>query len=467
MKIQLIIFAIGILISNMLFGQNITGQWNGILNVQGTKLRIVFNISKTDTGLSSTMDSPDQGAKGIPVTSASFENQVLKLAVANLGVEYQGTLDKDNVIVGDFKQRGMSFPLNLSKEIVEKEKPVRPQEPKKPYSYYEEEVTFENAKAGFQLAGTLTLPSKEGNFPAVVLITGSGPQNRDEELLGHKPFLVLSDFLTKNGIAVLRFDDRGTAASKGDFKTANSLDFASDVEAGLDFLKNRKEINKKKIGLIGHSEGGIIAPMLASSSKDIAFIVLLAGTGIPGDQLLLLQQELIGKDSHISDTGLKTIKTINKGAFEIVVKSTNSEQLKTDLTNYITQVIKENPDAMDSKGMNQDKFIKMQVDQIASPWMQYFIKYNPAETLEKVKCPVLAINGEKDLQVPPKENLEAIKNALIKGGNKKVTTIELPNLNHLFQECKTGSPAEYATIEQTFSPIALTEILKWIQMQTN
>lgn len=467
MKIQLIIFSIGILISNMLFGQDITGQWNGILNVQGTQLRLVFNISKTDAGLSSTMDSPDQGAKGIPVTSTSFENQVLKLAVTNLGVEYQGTLDKDNVIVGDFKQRGMSFPLKLSKEIVEKEKTVRPQEPKKPYSYYEEEVTFENAKAGIQLAGTLTLPSKEGIFPAVILITGSGPQNRDEEIMGHKPFLVLSDFLTKNGIAVLRFDDRGTAASKGDFKTANSLDFASDVEAGVDFLKTRKEINKKKIGLIGHSEGGIIAPMVANNSNDVAFIVLLAGTGISGDKLLLLQQELIGKASGISDADLQKVKSINIGAFEIVAKSTNLEQLTTDLTSYLKQVLKDNPNDQKPEGMSEDDFVKLQVNQIANPWMLFFIKYNPAIALEKVKCPVLAINGEKDLQVPPKENLEAIKNALAKGGNKKVTTIELPNLNHLFQECKTGSPAEYATIEQTFSPIALTEILNWIQMQTN
>ncbi|HEX7584902.1 MAG TPA: alpha/beta fold hydrolase [Prolixibacteraceae bacterium] len=466
MKIQLIVFTIGILIANMLFGQNITGQWNGILKVQGTQLRIVFNINKTETGLSSTMDSPDQGAKGIPVTSTSFENPTLKLAVSNLGVEYQGTLDKDNVIVGNFKQGGMSFPLNLSREMVEKEKPVRPQEPTKPYSYYEEEVNFANAKAGITLAGTLTLPKKEGIFPAVILITGSGPQNRDEELMGHKPFLVLSDYLTKNGIAVLRFDDRGTAASTGDFKTATSLDFASDVEAGVAFLKTRKEINKKKIGLIGHSEGGIIAPMVASSSKGIAFIVLLAGTGIPGDQLLLLQQELIGKVRHISDTDLNTAKTINKGAFEIVIKSTSTEQLKTELTNYIKQALKDNPDAEKPKGMDQDEYIKMQVDQITNPWMRYFIKYNPAEALEKVKCPVLALNGEKDLQVPPKENLEAIKNALAKGGNKKFTAIELPGLNHLFQECKTGSPAEYATIEQTFSPTALTEILKWIQIQT-
>ncbi len=466
MKIQLIVFAIGILIANLVFGQDITGQWNGILKVQGTQLRIVFNITKIENGFISTMDSPDQGAKGIPVTSTRFESQTLKLAALNLGIEYEGVLDKNNNVVGNFKQGGMSFPLNLSKEIAQKEKIVRPQEPTKPYPYYEEEVSFKNAKAGITLAGTLTLPKKEGRFPVVILISGSGPQNRNEELMGHKPFLVLADYLTKNGIAVLRFDDRGTAASTGDFKTATTPDFATDVEAGVAYLQTRKEIDKKKIGLIGHSEGGIIAPMVAVNSKDISFIVLLAGTGIPGDQLLLLQQELIGKDSHLSDAYLKLVKTINTGAFDIVSKSISTEQLKTDLTSYINQVIKDNPEAEKPKSMSQDDFVKLQVNQITSPWMVYFIKYNPAIALEKVKCPVLALNGEKDLQVPPKENLEAIKNVLTKGGNKKVTAIELPGLNHLFQECKTGSPAEYATIEQTFSPTALAEVLKWIQTQT-
>jgi pimeloyl-ACP methyl ester carboxylesterase len=466
MKIQIIAFILGVFAATLAFGQNITGPWNGILKVQGTQLRIVFNINKVENGYSSTMDSPDQHATGIPVTSTSFENSTLKLAVPNLRIEYEGILDNNNIIVGNFKQGGMSFPLNLSKETVEKEKFVRPQEPTKPYSYYDEEVRFENAKAGITLAGTLTLPSKAGVFPAVILISGSGPQNRDEELMGHKPFLVLSDYLTKNGIAVLRFDDRGTAASTGNFKTATSKDFASDVEAGVAYLQTRKEINKRKIGLVGHSEGGMIAPMVASNSKNISFIVLLAGTGIPGDQLLLLQQELIGKDSHLGDTYLKMVKTINEGAFEIVSKSNGIEQLKTDLTNYIKQVLKDNPDVEKPKGMSEDDLVKIQVSQIANPWMVYFIKYNPAIVLEKVKCPVLAINGEKDLQVPPKENLEAIKRALTKGGNKKVTTIELSNLNHLFQECKTGSPSEYAAIEQTFSPMALTEILKWIQMQT-
>lgn len=460
------ILLISLLASISLSAQDITGQWNGALKVQGTQLRLVFNVTKIDNGVSSTMDSPDQGAKGIPTTTTSFENSILKITIASAKIEYEGTLGKDNVIVGTFKQGGQSFPMNLSKEKIEKEKLIRPQETIKPYPYYSEDITFENKKAGISLAGTLTLPNKDGVFPVVILISGSGPQNRDEELLGHKPFLVLSDYLTKNGIAVLRYDDRGTALSKGDFKTATSADFATDVESAITYLKTRKEINKKKIGLIGHSEGGLIAPMVASKSKDVAFIVLLAGTGIQGDRILLLQQKLIGKASGVSDEDLQKSELENRKVFDIVNKSTNLEKLNIDLTDFIKQTLKDNPNTEKPEGMNDDDFVKLQVKQIATPWMQYFIKYNPAPALEKVKCPVLAINGEKDLQVPPKENLEAIKKALTKGGNKKVTIKEFPNLNHLFQECKTGSPDEYATIEQTFSPTSLTEILKWLQTQT-
>lgn len=460
------ILLISILTSISVSAQDIIGQWNGILKVQGTQLRLVFNVTKTDNVLSSTMDSPDQGAKDIPTTTTSFEKSILKITIANAKIEYEGTLGNDNIIVGTFKQGGQSFPINLSKEKIEKEKLVRPQEPIKPFPYYSEDLTFENQKAGINLAGTLTLPNKDGVSPVVILISGSGSQNRDEELLGHKPFLVLSDYLTKNGIAVLRFDDRGTALSEGDFKTATSADFATDVESAISYLKTRKEINKKKIGLIGHSEGGLIAPMVASKSKDVAFIVLLAGTGIQGDQILLLQQKLIGKASGISDEDLQKSELENRKVFDIVNKSTNLEKLNIDLTDFIKQALKDNPNAEKPEGISDEDFVKLQVEQIANPWMQYFIKYNPAPTLEKVKCPVLAINGEKDLQVPPKENLEAIKKALQKGGNKRVTIKELPNLNHLFQECKTGSPDEYATIEQTFSPIALEEITKWIKQQT-
>jgi hypothetical protein len=463
-KLITFIFIFGAI--SAVFSQEVRGTWNGILKVQGMQLSLVFHVNKTENGFSSTMDSPDQKAFGIPVTKTNFENSKLTIAIANAGIEYEGVIGTDGIIIGTFKQSGQSFPMNLSKEKVEKEIIKRPQEPQKPYSYYTEEVIFENKLAKINLAGTLSLPAKEGVFPAVILITGSGAQNRDEELLGHKPFLVIADYLTKNGIAVLRFDDRGIAMSKGEFTLATTLDFATDVEAALQYLQKRKEIDQKKIGLIGHSEGGIIAPMVANKSKNISFIILLAGTGIPGDELLLLQQELIGRALGISEDDLKKSKITNTEVFGIVKNATNSDQMKKDITNYITKSIKSDPESKIPDGISESEFINMQVSQITNPWMQFFIKYNPALALEKVNCPVLALNGDKDLQVPSKVNLEAINKALIKGGNKKVTIKELPNLNHIFQECKTGLPEEYSEIEQTISPSALTEILNWIQIQT-
>ncbi|MDX9696889.1 MAG: alpha/beta fold hydrolase [Bacteroidales bacterium] len=461
-SLLLVLFVVS---STFVFGQNIEGQWNGMLDVQGMKLRLVFNISKTENGFSATMDSPDQGAKGIPVTSVSFDNNKLKITIASAAIEYTAELNDENVLKGTFNQAGYNFPLDLTQKKIEKAIVVKSQDPKKPYPYYEENVKFENKKEKFFLSGTLTLPTKEGSFPAVVLISGSGPQDRNEEIFGHKPFLIIADFLTRNGIAVLRFDDKGTAESEGDLKNATSMNFADDVEFAVEYLKSRKEINSKQIGLIGHSEGGIIAPIVAARSKDVSFIILLAGTGIPGNELLLLQQELISKAMGISEEEINKNRKINKGAFDIVLNSTNVETLASELTEYIKEVSKNNPDSEKPAGLTEDEYIKMQVNQLTSPWMIFFIKYNPYLVLKDVKCPVLAINGEKDLQVPPKENLQAIKKGLIEGGNKNVVAKELPGLNHLFQECTTGAPSEYAQIEQTFSPVALQEMLMWIKNQ--
>ncbi|SFT72268.1 hypothetical protein SAMN04489724_1825 [Algoriphagus locisalis] len=459
------IVLLSFLISTFTFSQEITGQWNGALKVQGTQLRLVFNITKTESGYSATMDSPDQAAFGIPVTSTSFENSILKISVSNANINYEGSLGDDGIIIGVFKQAGQSFPMNLSREEIEKVGVNRPQEPTKPFPYRSEDVIFENKQAEILLAGTLTMPEQEGTYPAVVLISGSGPQNRNEELMGHKPFLVLSDYLTRNGIAVLRFDDRGTAASTGDFSSATSVDFATDVASAVQYLQARPEIDKSKIGLVGHSEGGIIAPMVAADSDDIDFIVLLAGTGIRGDKLLLAQQELIGEVSGMSPSQLAENDMISRKAFEIMVKEQSDDELQSGIKAYMTQVFRNIPAENIPGGMSEEEFVSAQVSQLTSPWMQYFIKYDPAPALEKVSCPVLAINGEKDLQVPAQENLEAIKAALAKGGNTNVTTIEIPGLNHLFQEAETGSPSEYAEIEQTFSPEALEVVTNWIKEQ--
>jgi pimeloyl-ACP methyl ester carboxylesterase len=438
-------------------GQDITGHWNGRLKVQGTQLRLVFNITKIDNVVSATMDSPDQGVKGIPTTTTGFENATLKITIANAKITYEGTLGKDSIIVGTFKQGGQSFPMNLSKEIIAKEKLVRPQEPIKPYSYYSEDITFENKKAGIHLAGTLTLPKKDGVFPAVILISGSGPQNRDEELLGHKPFLVLSDFLTKNGIAVLRFDDRGTGKSTGYFKGATTFDFAKDVEYAIEYLQKRKEINKNKIGLIGHSEGGIIAPIIASENENIDFIVLMAGAALRGDKLLLLQKYKIETQMGIHKQLVENNQQIFAGAYEIILNQRIKNELVSDtLSKYFTSKY---------GTALPDKQKTALINQLSSPWMLNFIRLDPIVYLSKVNCPVLAINGSMDLQVPSKENLEIIEDNFRKNKNTSVKVKELKNLNHLFQECKTGSISEYGQIEQTIAPIALKEILNWINLQ--
>lgn len=442
--------------------QDIAGSWNGSLKIGGTQLRVVLNISKSANGYTSTLDSPDQGAKGIPVSNTLFENGKLNIEISAAGIAYSADLQNDT-FVGTFKQGGKEFPLALSKGEVTTEPAKRPQEPQKPYPYNSEEVTFENHKAQITLAGTLTLPPQKGKYPAVILISGSGPQNRDEELLGHKPFLVIADYLTRHGIAVLRFDDRGVGQSKGVFKGATSADFASDVESAVAYLRTRQDI--RQIGLMGHSEGGLIAPMVATTNPNVAFIVLLAGTGIRGDKLLLMQQELIARANGESENDIALGKKVNEKAFDMIVKSTDSEQLKNDLTAYLAQALKENP-TMKPTGVSNEAFIAQEVAITTNPWFRYFMKYDPISSLKKVKCPVLALNGEKDLQVPAKENLSAIESALKEGGNNEVTTKMYAGLNHLFQECKTGSPAEYPIISQTFSPTVMEDFTKWIKQQT-
>jgi pimeloyl-ACP methyl ester carboxylesterase len=337
------------------------------------------------------------------------------------------------------------------KDSAELEVP-RPQNPAKPYTYREEEVSFENSGAGIKLAGTLTIPPGKGPFPAVVLVAGSGAHDRDEALMGHRPFLVLSDYLTRKGIAVLRYDKRGVGESGGSYATATTADFADDAEAGLAYLEKRSEIDPHKIGLIGHSEGGMIAPLVAARNSSVAFIVMMAGPGIPGDELLVEQTLLI------SEANGQTHETAEKAAGEeriilsLVKDETDSAVLEKKLREQLTGQV---PEAQ----------IGAAIKSTSSPWFRYFISYDPAAALRKVKCPVLAVIGSKDLQVPPEQNIPAIRKALEDAGNQKFEVDELPGLNHLFQTAKTGSPAEYAQIEETISPIALEKISAWVAKQ--
>ncbi len=461
---KLLIVSLCAIFATVLSAQEITGSWQGKLQLPGgIGLRLVFNISKTDNGFSATMDSPDQGAKGIPMTSASFTDKVLTVVYDAAKIKFTGTLVSADSISGTFVQFAGSYPLGLKLSSKPVAKLNRPQDPKAPFSYRSEDVKFENIRDKVSLSGTLTMPFTGNNFPAVVLISGSGAQNRDEELMGHKPFLVLADYLTQNGYAVLRYDDRGSFGSTGDFSSATTFDLANDAEAALNYLKSRKEINPKKIGLMGHSEGGIIAPIVAVKNSNVAFIVLLAGPGLKGSDILLLQQEAIGKVNGVSEKDLKETREINTEIYGLVDKIKNMDTLKHQLTNSLQTIPTKYPDMKMPEGLNFQQVVDMQLKQICTPWIVEFIRYDPAPMLEKVKCPALAIIGSKDLQVPAKENIPAIRNAFAKSGNKKVVVQELEGLNHLFQTCTTGSPNEYGNIEETISPLALKTISDWLK----
>ncbi|MBN2636871.1 MAG: alpha/beta fold hydrolase [Prolixibacteraceae bacterium] len=436
--------------------QKITGNWSGKLELPTGNLELIFKISENESGnLVTKLDVPAQGAKDLAVSETKISGDSLFLNVAMILGKYEGKFTPDFIIEGNWKQGDLILPLTLKKtnSITELK---RPQTPKEPYPYLEKEVEYINPKSGLKLAGTLTLPRIEKNCPAVILISGSGAQDRDETIFEHKPFMVIADYLTRNGIAVLRVDDRGIGGSEGNTSNATSEDFAGDVEAGVNFLKSINEVNPKQIGLIGHSEGGIVAPIVAAKSNDISFIILLAGPGIPGDEILIAQTELINRAAGMSESVINQNLQVTKKLVEILKTKNDAPEAKKKLQEAF------------SGGMyqmandDQKKLIDAKIDEINNQWFRFFLSYDPIPTIAKVDCPVLALNGSKDLQVPADENLFAIEKALKEGGNTIFKTMKIDGLNHLFQHCKTGAPEEYAQIEETFSPEVLSIINNWI-----
>lgn len=454
------------------FDGGVEGTWLGTLKGPGYELRLVFHISKEDDGtFTATLDSPDQGATGVPVSEVIVSDDSLRLEVQVAAAVYEGRISEDGTTIdGTWTQGGGSLPLVLTRTDDAPEL-RRPQEPKEPYPYEAEDVVFDHAEAGIQLAGTLTLPRAEGPFPAVILISGSGPQDRDEALLGHRPFLVLADYLTRRGIAVLRFDDRGIGQSQGSFATATSEDFAGDVLAGVTYLKSRPEINPAQIGLAGHSEGGLIAPMVAVRSSDVAFIVLMAGPGLTGEEILYRQAALINRVGGTSEEAIAANRTLQERMFAVLKEEPDSQaaagKLRAIMEETLAAMSEQEREELGFAGDDVGPLVLRQIMQVNSPWFRYFLTYNPRPTLEQVTCPVLAVNGEKDLQVPPKENLRAIEEALQAGGHADYKIVEFPDLNHLFQTAETGSLAEYGRIEETFAPAALEVIGTWILEKTS
>lgn len=436
------------------------GVWSGVLEAGEQRLRIVFRIRRDSNGAwQATIDSPDQGAFGIPVSSVEVEEKRITLRSEVVAGEFVGTLSADGKrLEGVWKQGGGELKLVLTPGELPARK--RPQEPKPPFPYKTEEVRVPNRRAKIELAGTLTLPEGKPPFPAIVYLTGSGAQNRDEEVFEHKPFLVLADYLTRAGYATLRMDDRGVGGSGGDMSRATTLDFAEDALAAVNYLKTRREIDRKRIGLLGHSEGALVGAIAASKApRDVAFLIMLAGTGVPGEQILYRQAELIARKSSVAEPLIQRNRALQQRVFEILKREKDDAKARQAIYEALVQSLGVGASQLTDA---QKATFQAQAERYTSPWFRTFVQLDPAPYLRKVRCPVLALNGELDLQVDPDQNLPAIERALRDGGNKRITVRKLPGLNHLFQKARTGLITEYIEIEETFNPEALEIIRNWL-----
>ncbi|HTR97969.1 MAG TPA: alpha/beta fold hydrolase [Candidatus Acidoferrales bacterium] len=432
------------------------GVWQGRL--QGV-LRIVLHVSADSSGTrTGSLDSPDQGAAGLPASRVGFEHDTLRFELARPAAAFVGRMNESGTMLrGDWLQGGRTLPLELAR--ADSLPPLRrPQLPRKPYPYDEEDVRYPGGEPGIELAGTLSHPRGAGPFPCALLITGSGPQDRDETIAGHKPFLVIADRLTRAGMAVLRVDDRGVGGSSGPLEGSTTAALAGDVRAGVRYLRGRRDIDPRRIGLIGHSEGGLIAAMVAAGSDEVEFIVLLAGPGVRGDSLLIAQAAAIGRAAGASEADVAAERDLQAGLFALARQHPDSATTVARVRAIFRAA------GIDSA--RAESRLGAAVAGARSPWIAFFIDADPAPVLRRVRCPVLALNGGRDLQVLPAQNLPAIASALAAGGNPDVTTRELPGLNHLFQSCTTGLPTEYAQIEETFSPAALETLTVWITRRT-
>ena len=428
----------------------IEGYWKGEIDLGTLKLEMAFNIKAIENGYSATLDVPAQGAFDFPVDETTFKDGHLQLTMSAMDASYSG-MPKDGVIEGEFTQRGMTFPLNLVKAEKKEQKKARPQDPLPPFNYHIEEVTFVNEKEGNTLVGTLTIPEGEGPFPAMVLVSGSGQQDRDEELMNHRPFWIIADYCALHGIAVLRYDDRGIGGSKGEVENATTMDFSYDAEAAFDYLRTRKEINASKVGILGHSEGGVINFMVAERRPEVAFLVSLAGPSVNGIEVLKEQQAAILRASGMSEEAVQFSSNANAQLFDIIEASNDREEADS----LMRQLVK-------GWGYNEE-LTEQTVGQMTSPWMYYFLKYDPTEAIVKTNCPALLLNGSKDLQVIASQNLPGYEKIISEHGKTNLILRELPDLNHLFQHCETGSPNEYFEIDETISPEVLELIVEFVK----
>jgi pimeloyl-ACP methyl ester carboxylesterase len=442
------------------------GAWEGKLNV-GVELRIVIHIKAGEGGdLSSTLDSPDQSAYGIAADTTTVHDNELHFTIDRIHVSFTGKLESDSVIAGTFSQN-KDFPLTLKKTDNPTAPPRRPQTPQPPFPYKVEDVEYGNADRSVHFSATLTYPDSEGPFVTAILISGSGQQDRDETIFGHKPFAVIADYLTRNGFAVLRIDDRGIGKTTGEVMKASSADFAKDIMAAMDYLKTRKEVNPKKVGLIGHSEGGLIASLVLVQRKDVAFIISLAGAGMKGSDILADQGELIMIKEGVDEASARSYNSLYKK----IIGYSLSEKDSAECFNKVWQEYTKwqshmKPEQLNKLGFTNEETAKEALRNLLKalylPWMQFFNSSDASVNYQKAYCPVLALNGSEDVQVIAKKNLEEIRSALKKSKSKHYEVKELPGLNHLFQHCTKCGLSEYGTLEETFAPEALKIMGDWL-----
>lgn len=451
--------------------------WQGEINA-GIKLKVQVRVVQDLTTNTEVVyfDSLSQGVSGLKATMTKDAGKLI-LEVPAVKGRFEGELGEDETkATGLWAQGLIKLPLELTKtdEVAEPDTIKRPQHPTEPYDYKVEQVTFDSKDAGVKLAGTLTMPapsssdstsSNKAKLMAAILISGSGPQDRDETLLGHKPFLVIADHLTKQGIAVLRFDDRGTGESTGDHSAATTMHFANDVRGAIAYLRARPEIDRAKIGLIGHSEGGLIGPLVTAEDHEVAFIVMLAGPGVNGEKIILNQTAAIARAAGESEAMVDLQEKQLPQVINAIKTGADQARINELVTNFAKEVQKQAAIDGDETSPNADDLEALLLtgyERMQTPWFRYFLTYEPIPALVKTTCPILSLIGEKDLQVDPKLNMEPLQAAIRKAGHPKSECKELPGLNHLFQVCQTGALDEYQSIEQTFAPSALRQISDWL-----
>lgn len=459
MKSRLLLWA-WLLLPLCAAAQTPVGVWDGTLSVQNTRLPVVFRITASAEGLAAVLDSPDQGALGIPVDSVAFREGELTLRIRPLDVTFRGSQLSDDLLLGEFVQSGQRMMLVLTRRAEAR----RPQTPRPPYPYTCREVRFPSRAQGVELAGTLTLPDSLPPRAAVVLITGSGLQNRDEELFGHKPFGVIADRLTRNGIAVLRYDDRGFGAPEAEQQRlldgATTDDFALDALGALDWLRAQPALEGVRCGMLGHSEGGTIAFLAAAADPGVAFVISLAGGLTPGGRISLLQQrrmmERQGLDPQTVDAACRLIERCHEA-----LRVTPQEELPGRLP-ALKSSLSADPEAQTLPAALRQGLLQVLDGAASSPWAYRFLTLDPSEAIRQTgDRPVLAVNGALDTQVDAAENLAAARRLL--GDTEHLTVTEYPGLNHLLQPCTTGDLSEYETIEVTISEQVLSDLAAWIR----